>query len=119
MTTDQFQQPAPADPEPGAGSVELHTTLVSWYEAIRQADQQIAYWTGIRGRAVEHVQNAMGDATQATIDGRPVITWKPSKPSLRLDRKRLEDKFGPEVIAEFLVESKAPRPFRILTLDEQ
>lgn len=98
-------------------AIELNTTIAAWVEAIRAADAEIARLTEMRDRAVYQVQAAMGDAVEATIGGRPVITWKPAKPSMRLDRFKLEETYGVDEIALFLVPSKAARPFRILAVD--
>ena len=104
--TDAFEQPA--------ASVELDAVSAGWVEAIRQADAQIARYTEIRARAAEHVQEAMGDAAEATIGGQPAVSWKPSKPGMRLDRGKLEEAYGADVIAGYLVPSKPARPFRLL-----
>lgn len=101
------------------GPVELDATIAAWVEAARAATGQIAYYTEIRDRAYEQIQAAMGDAVEATIGGRPAVSWKLSKPSLRLDRNALEKTYGTDTIAQFLVESKAARPFKIIAVDDQ
>lgn len=94
--------------------VDLDPVTTAWYQAILAWDAQIAELQAKRARAVEHIQAAMGDAAEARIGGQPVVTWKPSRPGLRLDRKLLEDKLGADVVAGFLVESRPARPFKIL-----
>lgn len=94
--------------------VELDETTAAWYQAIVAADAEIARLTGIRGRAIEHIQAAMGNAVEATVGGQPVISWKPAKPSMRLDRGKLEEAYGADEIARYLVPAKAARPFRVL-----
>ena len=94
--------------------VDLDPVAAAWYQAILGWDAAIAELQDKRARAVEHIQHAMGDAAEARVGGKPVVTWKPSKPSMRLDRKLLEDKLGADVVAEFLVESRPGRPFKIL-----
>jgi hypothetical protein len=104
--------------EPAPATVALDgTPAESWLLALRHADAQIAQATGIRGRAIEHLQAAMGDATAATVAGRTVVTWKTSKPGKTLDRKALEAKFGADVIAGFDRDKKAARPFNVLDTD--
>jgi hypothetical protein len=93
---------------------ELDPTIAAWVEVIKAADTQIAYYTGIRGRAIEHVKDAMGDTEQATINGLPAVSWAWSKPAQRLDRSKLEADFGADVIAGYLVDNKPARPFRLL-----
>lgn len=97
-------------------AVELDATAAAWLEAIRAADAKIAQLKEVRERAAEHVQAAMGDAVEARIGGRPVVSWKPSKPGTSLDRKGLEKHLGSEVFAQFVVVNKAARPFKVLDL---
>jgi hypothetical protein len=88
---------------------------LAWYTAIEEWDEQLAELAEKRERAVEIIQAAMGDAEEARIKGRLVITWKTSKPTKRVDRKKLEADLGADVVTErYLTESKAARPFRIL-----
>jgi hypothetical protein len=99
--------------EPPAKTVDLDdTTAASWYAALVEADDQIALWTGIRGRAIDHLQAAIGDAHEARINGRAVITWRESRPGKTLDRAGLEAAYGKDVIAGFLKDKKAARPFK-------
>jgi len=93
---------------------ELPPTAAAWLEAARAANQEIARLTEIRDRAVDHVKEAMGDAEQATVHGKPAVTWAWSKPGQRLDRGKLEEAFGAEVIAGYLVDNKPARPFKIV-----
>jgi hypothetical protein len=112
-------EPTPAGPATHApAAVDLDETAAGWVAALRQADEQIAFYTGLRGRAIEVIQAAMGDATEARISGRPVITWKPTKPRKTLDRKALEAHYGTDVIAGFLREGSAARPFKVLDLPQ-
>ena len=97
---------------------ELDPTIAAWVEAARAATGQIAYYTEIRDRAIEHIKEAMGDAPEATIDGKPAVSWAWSKPGQRLDRAKLEGDFGADVIAGYLVDNKPARPFRLLLDDE-
>lgn len=94
---------------------------LAWYQAINDWDRELADLDDQakaiaekRDRAIETIQAAMGDATEARVNGRPVITWKVSKPTQRLDRKALEADYGPGFVARYLVDNKAARPFRIL-----
>jgi hypothetical protein len=93
---------------------DLGPTAAAWLEAARAANIEIARLTEIRDRAVEHVKNAMGDAEEALLDGKPAVSWAWSKPSQRLDRKALEADLGKDLVAKYLVNSKPARPFRIL-----
>lgn len=98
-------------------AADLDPAIAAWVQAARTAAAEIARLTEIRDRAIEHVKNAMGDNEHAAIDGQPAVSWAWSKPSQRLDRKKLEENFGADVIAGFLVDCKPARPFRILDGD--
>jgi hypothetical protein len=93
---------------------DLHPAVAAWLHAAKAANAEITRLTEIRDRAIEHIKNAMGDDETATIGGQPAVTWAWSKPSQRLDRKKLEENFGADVIAQYLVDNKPARPFRIL-----
>lgn len=97
---------------PAPVAVDLDDKAAAWYKALVEADDQIAMWTGIRGRAIEQIQDAIGKATEARINGRTVVTWRPSKPGKTLDRKALEAAYGADVIKGFEVDKKAARPFK-------
>lgn len=99
-----------ADPAPLA----WYTAIEDWDAEIAALEDQIVPLKEKRERASEIIQAAMGDAEEARIKGRPVVTWKTSKPAQRLDRKALEAAYGADVIAGFLVDNKAARPFKIL-----
>jgi hypothetical protein len=93
---------------------ELDPAAAAWLKAARAASAEITRLTQIRDRAAGHVKQAMGDDETATLGGRPVVSWAWSKPGQRLDRKKLEADYGPDVIAKYLVDNQAARPFKIL-----
>ena len=95
-------------------ATELDAPTAAWLKAARAANTEIARLTEIRDRAIDHVKNVMGDSEAATVNGKPAATWSWSKPGQRLDRKKLEENFGKDVIAGFLVDNQPARPFRIL-----
>lgn len=94
--------------------VELDDTAAAWHAALIEANTQIDHYKEIAARAAEHVQAAMGDAPEARIRGKKVVTWAWSKPRLILNRDSLEATYGPEAIAAHLRASKPSRPFKIL-----
>lgn len=97
---------------------ELDPTAAAWLKAAQTASQEIARLTEIRDRAIDHIKDTMGDSETATINSRPAVTWAWSKPGQRLDRAKLEEAFGEQVIAGYLVDNKPSRPFRIVLEDE-
>lgn len=96
---------------------ELDTTAAAWLEAARAANAEITRLTGIRDRAIQHVKDVMGDAEEASVNGRPVVSWAWSKPGQRIDKNALEADHGPQFLAKYLVDNKPARPFRLLDLD--
>jgi hypothetical protein len=100
-------------------AVELDPVTAAWYQAINGWDAEIAALKEKRERAIGLIQAAMGDHDQATIGGRPAATWAWSKPGQRIDRAKLEGDYGTDVIAQYLVDNKPARPFRILGQDDQ
>lgn len=113
--TAQVMEPLPAPPRViDLDQLPDAAVVTAWYAAISGWDEEIAELQAKRARAVEIIQAAMGDADEARIGGRPVITWRTSKPTMRLDRKALEAHFGTAVIARFLKPAKPARPFKIL-----
>ena len=61
----------------------------TWVEALRTVRAQIADLQAKEAAIVEHLKQRLGTATEARINGAPVITWRWSKPSRRIDEKRL------------------------------
>lgn len=125
MTGLPFQQPAQvadaapaeaAQPAPASSRVELDATVAAWLTAARTASAEIARLAEVRDRAYEQIKAAMGDAVEATVGGRPVVTWKPSKPGEYIDRKALEAAH-PAIAAEFTKTKAAARPFKILEIE--
>jgi hypothetical protein len=96
---------------------ELDPTAAAWLHAAHTAKAEIDRLTEIYDRAVFQVKEAMGDAEKATLGGKPAVTWAWSKPGKRLDRGKLEEAFGADVIAGYLVDSKPARPFKIVLDD--
>lgn len=93
---------------------DLDATTAAWVQAARAATAEITRLTEIRDLAYEHIKTVMGDAEEATVDGRPAVSWAWSKPAQRIDRKALEADQGPEFVAKYLVFNQPARPFRLL-----
>lgn len=71
-----------------AAAVDLDDDA-TWVEALRTVRAQIADLEAKEAAIVEHLKQRLGAATEARINGTPVITWRWSKPSRRIDEKRL------------------------------
>jgi hypothetical protein len=100
-------------------TTELPPDAVAWLRAAQAAKTEISRLQEICQRAIEHVQQAMGDHDEATISGRPAVTWAWSKPGQRLDRRKLEEAYGAETIAAYLVDNQPARPFKIISGGDQ
>lgn len=100
-------------------TAELDPATAAWLQAARAAKKEIDRLTAIYDRAIGHVQAAMGDSEAATVGGKPAVTWTWSRPSKRLDRKKLEEAYGADEIARYLVDAKPARPFRIVLEDSE
>jgi hypothetical protein len=54
--------------------LSVHAPLVQAYlNAVEEADR----WDQIAGELKKAIQAAMGEATHATVNGKPAFTWKP------------------------------------------
>lgn len=98
--------------------VDLDGTTAAWLEAAKAANVEIARLTDIRDRAIQHVKDTLGDAGEGWLNGKPVVTWTWNKPARQLDRKKLEEAYGADVIAAYDVDKKPARPFRIVEADK-
>lgn len=93
--------------------VDLDPTVAAWLEAARTAKAEIARLTQIYDRAVDHVKQAMGDAAEARVGGRPAVTWAWSKPSPYIDKKALEADH-PDIAARYTRMKQPARPFKLI-----
>lgn len=94
--------------------IDLDGSSAAWLEAARAAKAEIARLQEIYDKAIEHVKDCLGGCEEARLNGKPVVSWTWSRPGQRLDRKKLEEAFGKEVIDGYLVDNTPARPFRIL-----
>ncbi|WP_326637318.1 AAA family ATPase [Streptosporangium sp. NBC_01755] len=100
-------------PDPEPIPTDLPPAMVGWLNMRQEAATNEKRWKEIREQAEEKLKDWLGDRTEATVNGRPAITWKPSKPGTQLNSKALE-KDHPAIYAAYLIEKKAARPFKIL-----
>lgn len=98
-------------------AVELDPAITAWYQAAKAAAAEIARCTEIRDRAYEHIKNALGDAQEGRVDGKPAVSWAWSKPSPYIDKKALEADH-PDIAAKYTRMKKPARPFRLLDGDQ-
>jgi predicted phage-related endonuclease len=93
--------------------IDLDPVGAKLYDAYVLLGTQINDLTEKRERIREQLEARIGDATQARIDGTPVISWAWSKPGTRLDGKALA-KDHPDIYAKYVRENKASRPFKLM-----
>lgn len=127
MTTpnsDEAAAPAPVNLDDIAGYVDADRHLSAQIEQAEARVEALRLELGIpdlvkaRDTIREKIQERIGDAHEARIAGRPVITWKPRKASTYLDQKTLREQ-EPEVWARFQKPKKPVRPYVLLNLDDQ
>lgn len=94
-------------------SIDLDPTVAAWLEAARTAKAEIARLTQIYDRAVGHVKQAMGEAAEGRVGGRPAVSWAWSKPGAYIDRKALAADH-PDIAEKYTLRKQPARPFKIM-----
>ncbi|TDD32466.1 hypothetical protein E1287_22525 [Actinomadura sp. KC06] len=116
--------PAPVDLDDIAGWVDADRKLTRQIEQAEAKVEALRLQLGIddltkaRDTVRAKVQERIGDAHEARIAGRPVITWKPNKASTYLDQKSLRAD-EPKLWAKYQKAKKAVRPYVLLAVNEQ
>ncbi|MFJ2029451.1 UvrD-helicase domain-containing protein [Streptosporangium sp. NPDC087985] len=101
-------------PDPEPIGTDLPADLVGWLTLAKEARENKTRWADIEAAAVEKLKDwiAARGLEEATVAGRPAITWKTSKPGMQLDGKALE-KDHPDIYAAYVKPKKASRPFNL------
>ena len=73
-------------------AVELDEASQYWLTAYKMAKERRDKADEAMKRCREHLEAALGDAEEATVDGDVVLTWKWSKGASRVDVKALREK---------------------------
>lgn len=94
-------------------TVELEGAQVQWLDAYRAAKQQLDDAQAAVDRCREQLERFLGDAETATVDGKPVITWRWSRPTARVDVKALREE-EPDIADAFTVLGNPVRSFRLV-----
>lgn len=82
------------------GPVDI-SDLADDRETLRLAKAEMAKWKDVADAAAAKIQERLGDAEVAVIDGRPVATWK-RREVTRVDVKTLRADVPAEVLAPYL-----------------
>lgn len=93
------------------GSADDGQVVRAWLAHCQDLRAQIAKLTEEYDHGVAAIKAAMGERTQAAVDGRVVCTWTWSKPATRIDRRQLEARY-PQAAAECTVTNAPARQFR-------
>lgn len=75
--------------------------LAELWRTVQVAKAKAKSWTTIADAALDDIKNAMGEAAQATIAGKPVLRHT-TRDVTRLDQKKLRADLPTEVLAPYL-----------------
>ena len=115
--------PAPVDLDDIAGWVDADRALTKQIEQAEAKVEALKLQLGIgdltaaRNKVREQIQERMGDAQEARIGGRPVITWKPNKAGTYFDQKSFKADH-PELAEKYKKTKKAVRPYVLLNVED-
>lgn len=85
----------------------------TWVTALHQVRADIAEKRKMEEAIEQQIKALIGDATEARVDGKPVITYRWTKPRERIDAKKLRDE-QPDIARAYTVTGEATRQFRLL-----
>ncbi|ASU81385.1 hypothetical protein CDO52_00055 [Nocardiopsis gilva YIM 90087] len=89
----------------------------TWVAALRQVRAQIAELKQTEAVIEGQLKGRLGEATEARVGGRPVITYRWTKPVERLDTRRLRREH-PDLIAEYTRTGEPGRRFVLLDVED-
>ncbi len=95
-------------PKPGLRA-EVGRELWDPYLEARAAVKRATDWLEM---VEADVKLAVGSATEVVVDGEVVATWRPRKPTVSVDRKKLETEF-PDVFASVVKNGKESRTWLV------
>lgn len=114
--------PPPVDLDDIAAWVDADRKLTAQIAAAEDQVEALRLQLGIgdlkeaRDTIRAKVQERIGDAHEARIGGRPVITWRPNRATTYLDQKSLKADH-PELVAEYQRAKKPVRPYVLLNIE--
>ncbi|MBG0830537.1 UvrD-helicase domain-containing protein [Planomonospora sp. ID67723] len=102
-------------PDPEPIETDLPADLVGWFNLAREARMNKARWAEVEAAAAEKIKDhlAARGLDEATVGGRPAVSWKTSKPGYQLDAKALQADH-PEIYEAYLKAKSPARPFKLL-----
>ena len=110
ITARDVERLFPAD---NGGAVEATDDLLAAYNAAREAKARIAQAEADYDAAVERIKLALGERSALTLNGTPLVTWKASKPTRRVDWKAVAEalRAPADVISAHTTETPGSRRF--------
>ncbi|MGA5764501.1 UvrD-helicase domain-containing protein [Nonomuraea bangladeshensis] len=100
-------------PDPPRVDTDLPAELVGWLQLAKDAAAHEASWKAVKEQAQQKLKDWLGDREEATVAGRPAVSWKTSKPGGQLDAKQLQADH-PDIYAAYYKPKKASRPFNLI-----
>jgi len=111
--------PPPVDLDDIAGWVDADRQLTAQIEAAEARIEQLRLELALDGliearqKVRAKIQERMGDAHEARIGGRPVITWRPQKAGSYFDQKRFKAEHA-DLYEQYRKPKKAVRRYVLL-----
>lgn len=100
-------------PSSAAGkTIEAVEETLTMLEALKKAKAEIKQQEEIADTASLAIKALLGDAEALTLNGKPLLTWKSSKPAMRFDSKAFQIEH-PELYQQFLKAGEPSRRFLI------
>lgn len=93
-------------------TVEADAEVLSIFESLCKAKATAKQYEEIADGAALVIKSALGDAEALTLNGKPLVTWKSSKPAQRFDTSAFKEAH-PALYAEFLKTGESTRRFLI------
>lgn len=87
-------------------------SVKGWVDLLRTVKARRAELDEVEAKARVEIENVLGTAETGTVNGKPVLTWKWSKPARRFDQTKFKAEH-PDLAAQY---TKLGDPVRRLTL---
>jgi putative phage-type endonuclease len=102
-------------PADNGEAIEATDDLLAAYNSAREAKARIAQAEADYEAAAERIKLALGERSALTLNGKPLVTWKASKPTRRTDWKEVAAALHApaDLIAEYTTETPGSRRFLI------
>jgi hypothetical protein len=96
--------------------VDLPSDLAGWIDILRQVKAKRAELDTVEAQAREKIQDALADAEEGRLDGRPVVRWTHTAAPRRFDKTRFQ-KEHPRLYDLYVTTGEPGRRFTLITPD--